>query len=270
MVAAILCTWYAANSFQNVMSLKSKLRAALWHFLITAALGALIAALIFLIWFPSPFGTMMDGGKLFALVLGCDLVMGPLMSLVIYNQNKSRRELIVDYSIIGALQLAALLYGVSVVAGYRPAYIAFTVDRFDVVSVGEFDPADLKEATFKEYQHLPWFGPELVVAIKPEDIKERNDAIFLALGGKDISLRPKYYRPYSTRRNDIVKAIRPLSELFNKHPDVQVSVTKAIESHHLDLNSAGWLAVKHRRGFWIAIMDTKTTLPIEYLPIDPY
>lgn len=252
------------------MVLKYKLRAALWHFLITASVGALIAALVFLVWFPSPFATMMDGIKLFALVLGCDLVLGPLMSLVIYNQKKSRRMLIVDYAVVGTFQLIALLYGVSVVAQYRPVYIAFTVDRFDVISAGELDAADLKEAA-PEYKHLPWFGPELVVAIKPENPEERTQAIFLALGGgKDISARPKFYRPYASKHDDIVKAILPLEQLFKKRPDQQALVMNTIESHHKDIQSTGWLAVKQGRGFWTAIMDNKTAMPIAYLPIDPY
>ena len=253
------------------MILKYKLRAALWHFLITAAVGTLIAALVFLVWFPSPFATMMNGVTLFGIVLGCDLVLGPLMSLVIYDNNKSRRTLIIDYAVVGIFQLVALVYGVSVVAEYRPVYIAFTVDRFDVISAGDLDAADLKQAVLPEYRHLPWFGPQLVVAIKPQNPEELTQAIFLALGGgKDISARPKFYRPYASKHDDIVKAIHPLQELFKTRPDQQARVMSTIASHHEQLQSTGWLAVKHRRGFWTAIMDMKTAMPIAYLPIDPY
>jgi len=252
------------------MKLRDKLRAALWHFLITAIVGSLIAALIFVIWFPPPFGTMMDGIKLFAIVLGCDLVLGPLMSLVIYNRAKSRRSLIIDYSIIGTLQLAALLYGVSVVAQYRPVYIAFTVDRFDVVSAGNIEQTDLDEASDPQYRHLPLLGPKLVVAVKPENAEERTQSIFLGLAGKDISARPKFYRSYESKHADILKAIRPLKELFERHPDRKQSVLDAIQSHQEDEHNIGWLAVKHPRGFWIALMDMKTVMPIEYLPIEPY
>ncbi|MES1189786.1 MAG: TfpX/TfpZ family type IV pilin accessory protein [Steroidobacter sp.] len=252
------------------MIFKYKLRAALWHFLITAAVGALIAALVFLVWFPPPFAAMMDGIKLFFIVLGCDLALGPLMSLVIYNHNKSRRELIIDYLIIGAIQLAALVYGVFVVAQYRPAYIAFTVDRFDVISAGDLTAEDLKQAALPQYRHAPWFGPQLVAVIKPQNAEDQYNAIFLALGGKDISARPKFYRPYDSRRDDIIKAIQPLSTLFTKHPDRQTEVMNAIKAHHLNTSSAGWVPVKHRRGFWIALMNISNAMPVAYLPIDPY
>jgi len=91
---------------------REKFRAFAIHFLVTAVLGACAAALIFFVWFPSPFATMVGGTELFLLVVGCDMALGPLISLVIYNSRKSRRELITDYTIIGAVQLAALIYGV--------------------------------------------------------------------------------------------------------------------------------------------------------------
>jgi hypothetical protein len=97
-------------------------------------MGACAAALIFLVWFPDPYQTMVGGTKLFELVVICDLVLGPLISLVIYDRNKGRRKLIVDYTIVGVVQLAMLAYGVYVVAGTRPVYTAFNKDRLEVVS----------------------------------------------------------------------------------------------------------------------------------------
>ena len=67
---------------------REKFRAFFIHFLATTALGACAAALIFLVWFPHPFATMIGGTELFVLVMGCDLVLGPLMSLVICSKPK--------------------------------------------------------------------------------------------------------------------------------------------------------------------------------------
>ena len=50
---------------------------------------------------------MIGGTELFLLVVGCDLALGPLISLVIYNSRKSRRKLVIDYTIVGVVQLAA-------------------------------------------------------------------------------------------------------------------------------------------------------------------
>jgi hypothetical protein len=73
---------------------REKLVATAIHFGATLVLGAIAAALIFLVWYPAPFQKMVGGTELFMLVVGCDLALGPLMSLVIYNSRKSRRELL--------------------------------------------------------------------------------------------------------------------------------------------------------------------------------
>src|SRR5690349_17074460 len=75
------------------------------HFAVTLAVGLVAAALIFFVWFPDPFQDMVGGSKLFMLVVGCDLALGPLISLVIYDSRKSRRQLYIDYSIVGLVQL---------------------------------------------------------------------------------------------------------------------------------------------------------------------
>src|SRR5687768_5273491 len=116
---------------------REKFRALLLHFLITAAVAAVAAAVIFFVWFPDPFQTMMGGTKLFLLISACDLVLGPLISLIIYNSRKSRLALITDYSIVGVLQIAALVYGVLSIAQARPVYVAFVGDRFEVVAASD-------------------------------------------------------------------------------------------------------------------------------------
>lgn len=89
---------------------------------------------------------MVGEAKLFLKVVCSDLALGPSISLVIFNTKKSRKELIIDYLIVSAIQLAALIYRVSVVAVSRPVFVIFMVDRFEVVTAVELDGADLKAA----------------------------------------------------------------------------------------------------------------------------
>jgi hypothetical protein len=85
---------------------RKKLFALVVHFLATAMLGAdrrgaHLPGLV-----PVAVATMIGGTELFMLVVGCDLVLGPLLTLVIYNPRKKRRELIFDYSLVGTVQIA--------------------------------------------------------------------------------------------------------------------------------------------------------------------
>ncbi len=122
---------------------REKFRAFSIHFATTLVVAAAAAALIFLVWYPPPFGTMVGGLKLFILITGIDLALGPLVSLVIYDSRKSRRALLFDYSVVAVVQIAALAYGIYSVSQARPAYVAFVKDRLEVIAAGEIAERDL-------------------------------------------------------------------------------------------------------------------------------
>ncbi len=249
---------------------REKIAASFLHFLITLVFAAGVAAVIFLVWFPAPFDQMMGGQKLFLLVLACDLILGPLLSLVIFNSKKSRRELTQDYLLVGGVQLAALIYGVSVVAESRPAFVVFVKDRFEVVAAMEINPADLKSAHEPIFQSLPWRGPLLLAAEFPASPAERSEILFSALAGKDIQLMPKYYRPFESQIEGVRSRALPISLLNERKPGEKPLIKAAISELKKDEATLRWLPVKHSFGFWVALVDYETGRPLTYLPIDPY
>lgn len=249
---------------------REKAAASFLHFLITLVFAAGVAAVIFLVWFPAPLDQMMGGQKLFYLVLVCDLILGPLLSLVIFNSKKSRRELTLDYLLIGGVQMAGLIYGVSVVAESRPAYVVFVKDRFEVVAAMELDPADFKDVKEVRFRSLPWYGPVLVAAESPISSSERSELLFSALAGKDIQLMPKYYRPFESQIEGVRSRALPISLLNERKPGEGALIKDAISQLKKDEAALRWLPVKHSFGFWVALIDYETGRPLTYLPIDPY
>lgn len=247
-----------------------KFFAASVHFLVTMLLAGLAAVLVFFIWFPAPFAEMVGGIRLFALVVCSDLVLGPLISLVIFNSKKPRRELVRDYIVVGLIQMVALIYGISVVAGSRPVFIAFTQDRLEVIVASELESADLAEAPEALYRSLTWVGPLFVAVQMPEDLKERSEVLFSAVGGKDVQLMPKYYRSYETMLDQIESKSQPLSALITKHEEGRELVGRVLKELKRSEESLRWLPVHHRFGFWTALIDVKTGYPVKYLSIDPY
>jgi hypothetical protein len=238
------------------------------HFIVTLAVAACAAALIFLVWFPSPFQEMVGGTKLFLLVIGCDLALGPLISLVIYNSQKSKRELVLDYSLVAAVQLTALVYGVYVVSSARPVYVAFVKDRYEVITPVEIEKADLEDARRPEYKTLPKFGPQLVGTQVNE--RDHDDALFAGLAGRDISVRPRFYVPFAAVAQDARQRAQPLDVLEKKKPEAREEIERVQRSSGKDATQLGWMPVKHRTGFWTAIIDRATGLPLTYINLDPY
>lgn len=247
---------------------REKLVAMAIHFAVTAVFAGIAAALIFLVWFPAPFHTMIGGTELFLLVVGCDLALGPLLSLVIYNSRKSRRELITDYTIVGIVQIAALVYGVYIVAGTRPVAVAFARDRIEIVSARDIPDDELAAARDPQYATLPWTGPRYVnVFISPADEQE---AMFAALSGKEEMTRPRFYQPYETALPEIRQRAATLEDLLAKHPEARPKVEAAVADANVPRERLRWLPVRHQKGFWTALIDTDTGRPAGYVDLDPY
>ena len=247
---------------------REKLIATAIHFGATLFLAAIAASVIFLLWYPPPFATMIGGSELFMLVVGCDLVLGPLLSLVVYDSRKTRRLLWLDYSVIGVLQIASLVYGVMTTAEARPVYVAFSMDRFEIVLAGDLRESELAAARDPRFRDVPWTGPRYAAVVISR--ADHEDALFEALSGNEEHHRPKFYVPFESQLENIRKRAAPLATLKQKKPASSTLLPAALEGVDVPAERLGWLPVRHFRGFWTAIIDTDTGKPVAYIDLDPY
>jgi hypothetical protein len=238
------------------------------HFLVTLTLAASAAALVFLVWFPHPLETMIGGTELFMLVIGCDLVLGPLISLVIYDSRKRRRLLLLDYALVGVIQIAALVYGIFILEGTRPVYVAFSHDRLEIVTAREITDAELAAARDDRYRSLSLTGPRYVAIDVP--VAERNDALFQSLHGNEEHMRPRYYVPYEKQLEKIRKRAKPVEELEARHPESRPLLERAIRELDVPASRIRWMPAHHRKGFWTALIDVNDGKPVGYVDFDPY
>jgi hypothetical protein len=247
---------------------REKWRAFAIHFTLTALLAVIAAAIIFWVWFPSPFDRMIGGAELFALVVGCDLVLGPLISLVVYDSRKSRGKLVFDYCVIGLLQLAALGYGLWIVASSRPVYVAFALDRLEIVAAADILPAELPAARDPRYRSLPITGPRRVaIVVLPED---HEDALWKALEGNEEPARPKFYVPYESQLPEIRARARTLEDLRKRHPEAREKLAQAQAETGLPETRLRWLPVRFHDVFWTVLIDADSCKPLAYFDVDPY
>jgi hypothetical protein len=247
---------------------REKFLATTLHFAVTLLLTGIAAAIIFLVWFPHPMQSLIGGTELFLLVVSVDLALGPLMSLVIYNSRKSRRELITDYSIVAAIQIAALVYGVMVVAGARPVYYAFDTDRYEIVSAADLRKEELALAKDPQYAKLPWTGPRIVsVSIPPA---EMQDAVAQAVSGNETHLRPRFYAPLSAKLDVIRAKAGKIADLEAKFPAQKPLLEKALADVKIPADRIAWLPAHHLKGFATVIIDTSDGRPLAWADFDPY
>src|SRR5215218_9788376 len=105
-------------------------QAAPVHLVISAIIAVLVFATMLLLWYPRPYFTVAGGFTLMLLLIGVDVVIGPLLTLVVFDPRK--KSLKFDLAVIVVLQLAALIYGVWIMFSARPVFVAFAGDRFEV------------------------------------------------------------------------------------------------------------------------------------------
>jgi hypothetical protein len=236
------------------VQIKARARAAAIHLSISMAVAALAAVLVMAVWYPREYGILAGGRTLFWLLVSVDVVMGPLLTFVVFNPRKPRAELVRDLGVIALLQLAALAYGLSIVYQSRPVALVFEVDRFRVVSAADVLTSELPEAQ-PAYRQLPMWGPWLLGTRDSKPGDERLKAIDLAMQGFDRGQRPSYWQPYDASRGDAIARSRPASVLLKQYPQAAAAIESQLAALRLPLESARFLPMSARADGWIVWLD---------------
>lgn len=198
-----------------------RIRAFLIHLAASALIACLAIALVFLVWYPSPLATATGVTPIFLLMLGIDVTIGPLLTLVVYKHGK--KSLCRDLGIIVLLQLCALVYGLHTMAVTRPAWVVYNNDRFDLGHANELDRRFAANAK-PEYLHAPWTGPRWIASVAPTDLNEYRELLMESVkGGPDLPQRIDLYRPLSEAAAAIRAKALPLADLdkYNSPADVK-------------------------------------------------
>src|SRR3569832_471507 len=99
---------------------KERLKASGLHLAISLCIASAAALLVFTVWYPYPYREVSGGRELFVILTSVYVVLGPLITLAIFNRRESVRELTLDLSLVAMIQLAALAYGLWTDAVARP------------------------------------------------------------------------------------------------------------------------------------------------------
>lgn len=180
------------------------------HLIASVLLAILSIALVFAVWYPSPLHLAVGVTAIFLILLGVDVVLGPLLTLLVAKEGK--KTLKFDLTVIVILQFSAFIYGMYTVAQGRPVWLVFNVDRFDLVQAYDVE-GSYRVAAKPEFQVLSWIGPKIVAARKPIDIEAQNALIFESMGGIDLPVRPDLYVPYEEELEHVRSKALPLSDL---------------------------------------------------------
>jgi hypothetical protein len=242
-------------------------KASAIHFAISfAAIGA-IAALVVWRWYPPELFGMAKAGTLLALLGGVDLVLGPLLTLIVYKQGK--KSLKFDLTVIALLQAAALSFGLHTVWQSRPVYVVAVADRFRLVFANEIDAPSAARAP-AVYRTLPAWGPRTVSATLPQDPKARLEAMLSGFSGLEIFQRPDRFSPYPPRDPAFLGHSVPARTVLELAPEASRAEWERLLQRHAEVGSLAIMPLQSSRGSATVLMRASDGGVLGYSRLDPW
>ena len=153
-------------------TLKTKLKATGIHLSLSLLVFAYLAYKIYFDWYPQPYFEIDGGWQGIRLVSAVDLVLGPLVTFLIFDLAKSRRAIVFDLLTILVIQFAALAYGIYATYTQRPIAIVL-IDEFVIPATMEHYGGKLDSpAQLYEYSEE---RPPIIYAELPRDSEQLAD-----------------------------------------------------------------------------------------------
>jgi hypothetical protein len=241
----------------------SRWQAAGTHLLACVVIAAAAIGVMLGVWYPGPLFEAAGGSGLLYILVGVDVILGPLLTLIVFKSGK--RGMKFDLAVIGLVQFTALVYGLHVVFLARPAFIVFVKDRFELVTAAELAPEELAAAKFPEFRSVPWNGPRLAAADLPSDPAERSKVVLAAAAGFDLQNFPRLFVPYGERTGEVLAKAAGIAQLRKTEPEIARVVDddlKASGTRETDVR----ILLLRTRFAWIAVLvDPKTARPLKML-----
>jgi hypothetical protein len=244
-----------------------KLKAALIHFSFCVGVALVVLSLVYLGWYQGVLSETQKIGPVLLIVLGVDVVLGPLLTFIVYKRGK--KSLKFDLCVIALVQLFFLAYGLNAVYRGRPTYIVFVLDRFEVVKQIDWPDGAEKDASVHAKAHL--LKPTIVGANLPTDPKERSDLVLSsASGGADVSALPKYYVSYDEVKAQVIAQAKPLADLKQFNPTQHEQINQIARDVNVAAEDLRFLPLKGSHKDAAVIIKRSNAELIKFVNLQPW
>ncbi|MES9850870.1 MAG: TfpX/TfpZ family type IV pilin accessory protein [Candidatus Thiodiazotropha sp. L084R] len=249
--------------------LKTKLKAFSIHLSVSVLVMLIFMGLMFFVWYPVPYFSINSGWSVLRIMLGVDIIMGPLLTLIVFNHKKSALKLKLDLSVIVLLQLAAFSYGSTIIYQHRPAFVVFGTDRFTVVTAAD---VEFDKINYPELQRRHGIGPRLAVIEPPKDQKIRNQLLMEVLleGKKDLEFRAEYYAPYQLDLAHLRSRSVDIQTIASLDPNAKKAIEEFVDSkggHNEDFFFFPLLGANESI---LIVLSSQDGMPVGSIPIHPW
>jgi len=210
----------------------TKFKASFIHLFFSVIVVGLLFSIIFFIWYPKPFFDILNVIEPIELLVFVDVILGPLLTLIIYKKGKKHLKL--DISIIVAFQLMALIYGTYIIYNGRPSLMVLNNDKFYALREKFANNNELK---YPELKPNIFSSPKYALINNFQDIDIYSAyAKFEPLNNFDQAIMPFSLTP-ENMKSMFKSKVNEVEGLENKYKDADIVFYK------LDFNSSLYYVV---------------------------
>lgn len=246
----------------------TRVRAFIIHLLVSLLVFSSLVVVMMLYWFPGDLFFIDGGWQGLKLVAMVDLVLGPALTLILYKPGKSR--LIMDMSIVAAIQIAALGYGFYTTHQQRTVAIVYAERGFNTLSAQDNLEADKQLLALNQQPkalpavtllHIP-----LLLTPIPENGGLGKILEDVLNGYPGPQERSDQYVPLADHHDAIRPDALGLQQLAERGalPEVE----RALQKMSLKPADVEFYRFQARYASGIAIFDQKIMQIVDFVPID--
>ena len=235
----------------------NKTRAFVIHFSLSFLVFSILLFILYFFWFPEDY-FMLDGGwQGIKLIAAIDLVLGPALTLLVFKPKKPR--LVLDMSIIAAIQITALAYGFHAAYHQRTVGLVFAENEFTTISFKDLQLAnDTIEKLGLEPAKIEDFGSGSPKQIFTESLTGETFREYLndVLNGMPaLRERTDKYKPLHEHTADLSQYRLEPEDITS--PDTALKISEIALSEKRNPGNYEYYKFRARYGSGIAMFDTE-------------
>ncbi|HEB55556.1 MAG TPA: hypothetical protein ENI98_04470 [Gammaproteobacteria bacterium] len=249
--------------------LHAKLRAFGIHFSLSLAIFFILLYFILFHWYPLPFFGTDGGWQGIRIIVGVDLVLGPVLTFIAFNPRKSPRLLKLDLGLIGLAQIAVLAWGISTVHNERPYLAVFADGIFYPLTYYQLPETGLSKDEINKLAPGP--TPKKIYVDVPKDKIEYQALLARAMATQPIHFMGQRYRAFDKSKiKNISRYNIDMKAYLKGEADAwQQEYQKFINAHPDTLDSMLYFPLSARYGKYIIAFDRNSLNFVEVLNIPP-
>ena len=243
----------------------SRKQAFLSHLGLSIIIFLVVLYFIVFHWYPQPFFTTDGGWQGVRLIAAVDIILGPLLTLIIFNPTK--KELKMDVSIIAFIQIAALVSGLYVVHNERPVAKIFRDGTFHMVTAYDMTERDIAVSDLEKYR----IGGAVTIYLDLPDEYEPFSKLLLKSVRKrePIFLNSSLYKKFDAQavakmRLFSIDIERYVKDEYGK--EGQTILKSFLNKHNAKADDYLYIGIHSRYKFAITAINPKT---LEFIGIIP-